>query len=500
MKNVTKITETRTVVGLLRVSTDHQEMDRQQTDLERVKRAHGLDLIRTIPLKDVSGRTVLDNIEVQRMLADLKRPDITGVAVSALDRLFRPERFGDFAILDFFRESGKLIFSAKEGVLDPATDAGFVMSMMSGVQAGVEWRTLKSRTMAGKEERRKRGEHPHGLHTLPRGLTFERTRNADGKVIRSRWAYTEPDSSRIRTAFDLLIQGESYRSIAAKIGGGWSGRSLYRTMSNPCWMGKRVYPADAHREEPIEVSMNIEPLISPARWQAAQKVIRERHSSWTKTNLQGREPRFLGTGLLFCECGRKYYTDHDTRRFQHDTYFCSSALRTGVRCGSHALRRELVDKAIREGLVSYLLDPTFLKMVLGNRKREPKPDTAQQTERELAKLATKRKRTHELYTEGFIEKAEFVERVNAIERAKAELETRLPAPEAAFPTAKELCTGFVRTLGTFEKEPFETQRGILRRVIRSIPVTATGTIEEFTVSGAFLTEFAAHPKTWQQPS
>jgi hypothetical protein len=39
-------------------------------------------------------------------------------------------------------------------VLDPATDIGFLVSLMSGAFAGQEWRTLRQNTMDGKREKR----------------------------------------------------------------------------------------------------------------------------------------------------------------------------------------------------------------------------------------------------------------------------------------------------------------------------------------------------------
>jgi hypothetical protein len=110
------------VFSLLRCSTNMQDLGRQKTDIERLRLMHGFTIERTIELEDVSGRTVLENADVEAMLGDLKRPDIRGGAVSALDRLFRPDDFSDFRILDFFRHTKKLIFSAKEGVVDPSTD------------------------------------------------------------------------------------------------------------------------------------------------------------------------------------------------------------------------------------------------------------------------------------------------------------------------------------------------------------------------------------------
>jgi DNA invertase Pin-like site-specific DNA recombinase len=102
------------VIGVLRVSTDAQDTERQKADIERVAQAHGLAIHRTVPLDGVSGRKVRGNADMLRVLRDLKRPDIDGIAVSALDRLFRLDRFEDFAILDPFKDTGKMIYSAKE--------------------------------------------------------------------------------------------------------------------------------------------------------------------------------------------------------------------------------------------------------------------------------------------------------------------------------------------------------------------------------------------------
>ena len=141
------------VISFLRVSTDAQDTARQKADVARVIAANNLEVLRTLELIDVSGRKVMHNRDVRAVLRDLNCPYIAGIAISALDRLFRPNNYSDFSILDAFRETRKLIFSAKEGVLDPASDAGFMMSLMSGAQVGMEWRELRRRTVGGKAEK-----------------------------------------------------------------------------------------------------------------------------------------------------------------------------------------------------------------------------------------------------------------------------------------------------------------------------------------------------------
>src|SRR5215471_12050547 len=103
--------DTKKAFALLRCSTSMQDLDRQKTDVARLRDAHGLQIERTLELEDVSGREVMENADVQRMLHSLTRPDIAGGVISSLDRLFRPDDFEDFRILDYFRRAKKLIFS-----------------------------------------------------------------------------------------------------------------------------------------------------------------------------------------------------------------------------------------------------------------------------------------------------------------------------------------------------------------------------------------------------
>jgi DNA invertase Pin-like site-specific DNA recombinase len=185
------------VINLLRVSTDQQDVARQRADLARLQKKCELETVRALELVGVSGTATLTNQDVQRVLSDLGRADVDGIAVSALDRLFRPgKRYGQFAILDRFVDEGKAIWSAREGFVDPATDEGYDKCMSAGTRAGAEWRELRRRTLGGKEALRREGRHVNRHATLPRGVNFDK---ATGQ-----WSYKEPDCSRAARMFPLL--------------------------------------------------------------------------------------------------------------------------------------------------------------------------------------------------------------------------------------------------------------------------------------------------------
>lgn len=48
-------------LGLIRVSTDSQDTQRQRTDLKRLEKMYGIHIVHTLELVGVSGTTMLTN-------------------------------------------------------------------------------------------------------------------------------------------------------------------------------------------------------------------------------------------------------------------------------------------------------------------------------------------------------------------------------------------------------------------------------------------------------
>jgi DNA invertase Pin-like site-specific DNA recombinase len=478
--------ESKKVFVMLRCSTSAQDLDRQKTDVERMRQTHALQIEYALPLEDVSGREVLQHPDVLRALGDLKRPDIAGGLVPALDRLFRPDDFEDFRILDFFRRSKKLIFSAKEGVIDPSTDIGFQICLMSGAMAGMEWRTLRQRTLDGKRDKRKLGRNVTGSESLPDGLLYRRVTNAAGKTIDGIWSYDEEKVAKIREAYRILFSDNkiSLSALARRVG--WSSDvSLRRSLQNPVWRGVRISAPMAGETEPVEIRLPLKPVLSDADWALAQVLIRKRRT-WSK---ETADPRFLGAGLLVCACGEPFYFHSDGRRATYETYFCRSKFRKGPGCGAARLKRGPVDAALVQIVEENLMDAKFLSAFFRRIQETPRPDTRIEREKELTKLAGRRKRWLDAYDEEKISKAEFDERMDKVNAAMREIEAKMPsAPPPPFDT-QTVVEGLVETFESFRTWQFADQRATLKRVVRSIPVRDE-MIAEVVLSGHFLGQLA----------
>ena len=115
-------------IALLRISSKAQEVARQRTDITRLKKKFGLEIVATIELDGVSGRRVLQNPRFLQILEDLRRrPDIDGLALSAIDRFFRTDEYTDTGIFQPLKDARKLHLVERgfEGEVDPSTAAGF---------------------------------------------------------------------------------------------------------------------------------------------------------------------------------------------------------------------------------------------------------------------------------------------------------------------------------------------------------------------------------------
>jgi site-specific DNA recombinase len=477
----------RRAIAILRVSTDQQDVERQRRDVAAAARTHNLEITRTLELSDVSGTRMLTNTDVRKVLADLSRHDTDGVAISAIDRLVRPGELGDLQIFDAFQRARKKIFTPGQEI-DLTTQAGFLTSGIMGVIAGFERQMILARTSAGKEISRQRGGNPNGSAVLPRGVTYTKSGG---------WAYTEPDASRVKLAYDLLFERRSWDDIAERIGGGFTNNGVRSSLTNPIWKGVRRYAEG--REEPLEVPVIDQPLISPERWGAAQQIILEKRTRWAKTR---RPPHVLLSGLLRCVCGKPCYVRFggNGRGF----YYCSSGFPgRGPKCGSKSIQQQAADLEVTVYISTRLIDTAYMRSILaGFQAAAPARDqSAEKHTRQRAKLEAERQRLLRLTLKGTCSEEDFARESKRIESEIRDLERLAPAPLPATFDATKLVVRIARTFARFAKQTFEEKRDLLRTAVREI-VLEDGTIPALTLNGSFLDCVNSEPRSrwlyWRQ--
>ena len=454
----------RRAIALLRISTSAQDNARQKADIERLKKKFGLEIVEVVELDGVSGRKVLKNPRFLQILDDLgRRADVDGIALSAIDRYFRTDRYSDTGIFQPLADARKLIWSVREGEVDPSTDEGFDICMTAALKSGSEWRELRRRTMDGKEELRMEKKHVNGDSALPRGVAYDKATN--------RWSYEEPDCSRVQRMCELLLAGDSLHTIAAKVGGGWTYGGVRKTLRNPIWAyGTRVYPANSHREEAYEVQVIDQPLIPVSTWEAVQKELDRRKSTWRKTK---KPPRHLLSSLLCCSCGKPCYVRCSGPR---SYYYCPHG------CGAASIQQKAADAVVAMMAGERFTDLAVLVEMLNGIAEPSAP--AGVPAKEVARLEAKRERILESKHDGLITREKCNTQIAALDRElqAARATVAVPAPII---DVKRLAAGLVRVFAGFHKKPFGFQRDLLRETVRDI-VVDNKTVTKFTFRGGFL--------------
>ena len=526
------------VISLLRLSTaeqaanDRSGLDRQRGINRATAAAHSLTIRREIEAVDVSGRHVRDDPQFQQLFRELETdPTLAGIVVSEQSRLVRPEKFEHYTVLDIFARNRKMIWTPG-GVIDATTEEGIMSLTLNGMMSGQELRKIKDRCISGKRVLRDKGLNPCPAHALPRTVRYVKIRNENGKVIDQRWELVPLMVERVKRAYQLLFEGQSYRSIAEQVGG-LSPDGFHKLMQNPIHIGirryaytlspeympkatvKNPYPKRKRRsilaDQPIDVPTREElilgtkqpivpPIISMADFDRAQEIMRSRITRWRKGKIKndGR-PRFL-LNQVYCGCGEpvigKYGSDGKRGQIRPflDRYVCRSTYpgdrhgEQGCRGEWRSIRRMDLEACVIQ-MIERLADRKFLTTLLKQLivVSQPKPDPAQaQREAALRKHDQGRQTLLAMVRAGDISRAEFKAQMAILEHDKKATEALAPPPQQSLDPAT-IAIGLINTFQGFGMLAFGRQRAILQGALKRIIINGNErTVHSVTISGGYL--------------
>jgi DNA invertase Pin-like site-specific DNA recombinase len=189
------------VIELVRVSTESQAgedragIPAQRSANQRTAAQHGLQIIRTIQLSDVSGAAVLRTPEMQDLLQLIESPEIHGVVTKEFSRLMRPENFSDYALLQAFVDT-KTILYLPDGPIDLGSKSGRLMGTIRAAIAGLERTEILERSWLA----RKRSDEPASTRRaeLRSRLELISAKNGDGFTSRKRKRLRKPSACSFR--------------------------------------------------------------------------------------------------------------------------------------------------------------------------------------------------------------------------------------------------------------------------------------------------------------
>ena len=308
-------------VGIwIRVSTDFQVKDESPEHHEQRARyyikSRDWHVAEVYRLDAISGKTVMDHPETQRMLKDIRSGHISGLVFSKLARLARnTKELLEFA--EIFRKEGADLISLAEQI-DTSTPAGRLFFTIISAMAQWEREEISSRVSASVPIRAEMGKPLGGQASF--GYRW------DNKQL----IIDEKEAPIRKLLYEVFIECQRKKTTAEKLnslghrtrnGARFSDTTVDRLLRDTTAKGIRlanytkstgegkqwkVKPQDEWIQVPCPA------IIDEKLWQECNAILDEQKSKRRKI---GRASEYLLAGMVKCHCGKPMYIFSTAKKF-----------------------------------------------------------------------------------------------------------------------------------------------------------------------------------------
>ena len=418
----------------IRVSTDDQARGESPKNHEARARMYaelkGWTIVEMYDLSGVSGKSVSEHPEAQRMFADVASGKIQGLIFSKLARLARNTReLLEFS--DFFERNDANLISLEES-LDTSTPAGRLLYTVIGALAQWEREEISARVSASVPIRAKQGKPTGGAG--PFGYMWSK----DKQLIPN-----PKEAPTVKRAFDLYLEIGKLLTTCQRLNEeGYRARkgvfrpvTLKRLLTDTVYKGLRRanYTKSKGQKkswvlkpEKDWVYVPVEPLVDESDWEKVNSLLQKNAKHSQKA--VPKEGKYLFSGLLVCSCGTKLYVAPYSG-MKVPRYVCRNC--------RVKLNEDVLEDHFQKALKTMIVKPEELKAVTDyETEHQEKKERLVLLQREIKSVDGKIDTLLDLVGDQTLDRTNFTERFMPLKERKEQLLSEIPRLQAEVDIAK----------------------------------------------------------------
>lgn len=414
-----------------------ETLARHEKILKNLAERRGLP-INKIYREVVSGETISERAEMQKLLRDVENEKWAGVLVVEVERLARGDTSDQGRVAKAFKYSHtKIITPMKEYNPDNEFDEeyfefGLFMSRR-------EYKTINRRLQRGREISVSEGKFVGNI--TPFGYDRVKLKDAKGYTL----SINQEEAPIVKEIFRLYtFESNTINSVVNKlndmnlkprISNEWTISSVKDILSNPTYIGKIVWNRRQQKKKTKNGHIIIsrprnqdyliydglhEPIIDNKTWELVQEKRKQNTPKVKHSNII-QNPL---VGLVFCEkCGKPMQRRPYNKVDKPATIMCSNS-----KCDNVSSKLYIVENKIIEALKIWLENYNVDYKIKDNSSRDNNKIIEQSisaTQKKLEKENAKLDKIYEFLENGIYNKNEFLNRSKAIKNNIETLESKL---------------------------------------------------------------------------
>ncbi len=404
------------------------------TTLAKKRKLHISKIYREV----VSGETISERKEMQKLLRDVENEKWTGVLVVEVERLARGDTADQGRVSKAFKYSHTKIITPVK-TYDPNNEFDEEYFEFGLFMSRREYKTINRRLQRGRELSVSEGKFVGNI--APFGYDRVKLKNAKGYTL----SINQDEAPIVKEIFRLYaFENTSINSVAKqlnklnlkpRIASEWTISSVKDILSNPTYIGKIVWNRRKQKKKTKNGHLFIsrprnkdyliydglhKPIIDNKTWELVQEK-RKQNAPKVKHDNTIQNPL---VGLIFCEkCGKPMQRRPYTQADKPATLMCSNSKCDNISSKLYIVEDKIID-ALKIWLKNYKVHYSE-KNNLNSDKNKIIEKSISITKKELEKENAKLNKIYEFLENGIYNNDEFINRSKAIKDNIQCLESKL---------------------------------------------------------------------------